>query len=61
MPPRDADFRQAPVAVRYRSKWVEIGDDDLVSKLAFVQLLELFSMIDNSPRQNLPVVTIPAD
>jgi hypothetical protein len=39
--------------------WIS-DDDDLVSKLAFAQLLELFTMTNNSPKQNLPVVTIPA-
>lgn len=50
----------ALVSVRYRDKWFWISDDDLVSKLAFVQLLELFTMTDTEAKQNLPVVTIPA-
>jgi hypothetical protein len=48
------------VSVQYRNIWFWIDDDDLVSKLAFLQLLELFTMTDTGPRQNLPVVTIPA-
>lgn len=37
-----------------------IDDDDLPSKAVFAQLMELFTMIDTSNKQNLPVVTIPA-
>jgi hypothetical protein len=48
------------VTVHYRDNWFWIDDDDLVSKMAFAHLLELFTMIDTGPRQNLPVVTIPA-
>ncbi|HYK35887.1 hypothetical protein [Alloacidobacterium sp.] len=48
------------VTVRYRNNWFWIDDDDLVSKMSFAHLLQLFTMIDTGPRQNLPVVTIPA-
>jgi hypothetical protein len=50
----------ALVTVNYRNNWFWIGDDDLDSKLAFGQLLELFTMTDTGARQNQPVVTIPA-
>lgn len=48
------------IAVHYRNNWFRIDDDDLASKAVFAQLMELFTMIDTGPRQNLPVVTIPA-
>jgi hypothetical protein len=48
------------VAVHYRNNWFGIDDNDLTSKAVFAQLMELFTMIDTGPRQNQPVVTIPA-
>ena len=48
------------VTVHYRNSWFRIDDDDLASKAAFAQLMELFTMIDTGSRPNLPVVTIPA-
>jgi hypothetical protein len=51
---------EAFIAVHYRNNWFRIDDDDLASKDVFAQLMGLFTMIDTGPRQNLPVVTIPA-
>jgi hypothetical protein len=51
---------EAFIAVHYRNTWFRIDDDDLTSKAVFAQLMELFTMIDTGPKQNLPVVTIPA-
>jgi hypothetical protein len=48
------------ISVRYRNIWFRIDDDDLASKAAFAQLMELFTMIDTGSRPNTPVVTIPA-
>jgi hypothetical protein len=48
------------ITVRYRNSWFRIDDDDLASKAAFAQLMELFTMIDTGSRPNAPVVTIPA-
>jgi hypothetical protein len=48
------------VTVHYRNSWFWINDDDLASKGAFAQLMELFTMTDSGPRQSLPVITIPA-
>jgi hypothetical protein len=48
------------VAVNYRNTWFWIDDGDLRSKLAFLQLMNLFTMADTAPRENQPVVTIPA-
>jgi hypothetical protein len=48
------------ISVHYRNSWFRIDDDDLASKAAFAQLMELFTMIDTGSRPNEPVVTIPA-
>ena len=48
------------VTVHYRDNWFWIEDNDLVSKGAFAELMELFTMTDSGARQNLPIVTIPA-
>jgi hypothetical protein len=51
---------EAFVTVYYRDTWFWVDDGDLVSKRAFAQLMQLFTMIDTGPRENLPVVTIPS-
>jgi hypothetical protein len=48
------------IAIHYRNFWFRIDDDDLPSKAAFAQLMELFTMIETESGENLPVVTIPA-
>ena len=48
------------VAVNYRNTWFWIDDGDLRSKLVFLQLMNLFTMADTAPRENQPVITIPA-
>ena len=48
------------VEVYYRDTWFWIDDRDLLSKRAFTQLLQLFTMADTGTRDNLPVVTIPS-
>jgi hypothetical protein len=48
------------VTVQYRDHWFWIDDNDLTSKAAFAQLMELFTMTDTGSRQGLPVITIPA-
>jgi hypothetical protein len=48
------------VSVYYRNTWFWIDDGDLVSKSSMVQLMQLFTMMDTGPKENLPVVTIPA-
>ena len=48
------------VNIYYRDTWFWIDDSDLVSKRAFAQLMQLFTMTDTGPRANLPVVTIPS-
>ena len=39
---------------------ITIDDGDLRSKLVFLQLMNLFATADTTPRENQPVVTIPA-
>ena len=48
------------VEIYYRDTWFWIDDGDLVSKRAFAQLMQLFTMTDTGPKPNLPVVTIPS-
>ena len=48
------------VDINYRDTWFWIDDGDLVSKRAFAQLMQLFTMTDTGPRANMPVVTIPS-
>jgi hypothetical protein len=48
------------VAIYYRDTWFWIDDSDLVSKRAFAQLMQLFTMTDTGSRASLPVVTIPS-
>lgn len=47
------------VKVYYRDTWFWIDEGDLPSKVSLVQLMQLFTMTDPGPRENLPVVTIP--
>jgi len=48
------------VSIYYRNTWFWIDDGDLLSKRAFAQLMQLFTMADTGTRENLPVVTIPS-
>ncbi len=48
------------INVYYRDTWFWVDDGDLASKQALAQLLLLFTMADTGPKENLPVVTIPA-
>jgi len=50
----------ASVTVPYRGHWFWIDDRDLRSKRAFASMLLLFTLTDNGERENLPVLTIPA-
>ncbi len=58
-----SDKRRSPdafVSVYYRDYWFWIDDSDLESKQVFSLMMMLFTMADSSPRENLPVITIPA-
>lgn len=50
----------AAVAVPYRNQWYWIDDRDLHSKRAFSFMLMLFTLSDAGPKENLPLITIPA-
>jgi hypothetical protein len=46
--------------VTYRGRWFWIDDRDLESKRSLAILMLLFTLADTSPRDNLPLVTIPS-
>jgi len=49
------------VSLRYRDTWFWVADGDLDSKRAFMQLMNLFTAMDTgSPKESLPIVTIPS-
>ena len=48
------------VSVKYRNSWFWIDEGDLESKQVFSIIMMLFTMIDTGPKENQPVLTIPA-
>jgi len=48
------------VAVRFRENWFWIDDRDLKSKRSFSFIMMLFSLAETGEREQLPLVTIPA-
>jgi hypothetical protein len=50
----------ACVAVFYRKSWFWIDDRDLASKRALAFMMMLFTLADSGGKQNLPMITIPA-
>ena len=48
------------VSVKYRNNWFWIDDGDLESKQMFSLIMMLFTMVDTGPKENQPVLTIPA-
>lgn len=48
------------VSVKYRNSWFWIDDGDLESKQVFSLIMMLFTMVDTGPKENQPVLTIPA-
>jgi hypothetical protein len=50
----------ASVAVRYREHWFWIDDRDLKTKRAFAFMMMLFTLSETGEKENLPLITIPA-
>jgi hypothetical protein len=48
------------VSVKYENNWFWIDKGDLQSKEMFSLIMMLFTMVDTGPRENQPVLTIPA-
>ena len=48
------------VAIHYRGHWFYIDDRDLKSKRVFSFMMMLFTLADTGERENLPLITIPA-
>jgi hypothetical protein len=52
--------KDAFAAVHYRDHWFWVDDRDLRSKRAFTAIMFIFTMIQNTGDEKLPLVTIPA-
>lgn len=50
----------AYVAVQYHDHWFWIDDRDLRTKRAFAFMMMLFTLADSGEKDNLPLITIPA-
>jgi hypothetical protein len=50
----------AYVAVRYRETWFWIDDHDLRTKRAFAFMMMLFTLSESGEKENMPLITIPA-
>jgi hypothetical protein len=48
------------VAINYRDHWFWIDDHDLKAKRAFAFMMMLFTLADTGEKENLPLITIPA-
>ncbi len=52
--------KDAFVKINYRNLWFWIDDRDLKSKRTFSFMMMLFTLADTGERDNLPLITIPA-
>jgi hypothetical protein len=50
----------AYASVSYRNHWFWIDDRDMKSKRAFAFMIMLFSLAETGEKENLPLITIPA-
>jgi hypothetical protein len=50
----------AYTAVYYRNHWFWIDDRDLKTKRSFAFMMMLFTLADSGEKENLPLITIPA-
>jgi hypothetical protein len=50
----------AYVSVPYRNRWFWVDDRDLRSKRAFSFMMMLFTLAETNEKENLPLITIPA-
>jgi hypothetical protein len=48
------------VAINYREHWFWIDDRDLKTKRTFAFMMMFFTLADTGEKENLPLVTIPA-
>jgi len=48
------------VTINYRNRWFWIDDRDLKSKRVFSLMMLFFTLADTGERENLPMITIPA-
>jgi hypothetical protein len=52
--------RDAFVAIPYRNHWFWIDDRDLKTKRAFALMMLVFTLAETGEKENLPLITIPA-